>query len=332
MRMNSRWKTGFAALLVLACPAVGSAQESLIQQCATISNDPDHPTRRFCNLVVEAIEIGQPRVGLALAGGNPVPGASSTLGMRLGAVPRVSLGARATAVRLELPPIARQASTAEIDAFVPSINIDAAVGIFSGFSLFPTVGGFGSLDLVGSFGVIPIPEGEGFSGDSPKGWGIGARLGILRESFTAPGISVTGMYRRLSDLEYGDRSFADEDAYFEAAGMSVLSLRGVIGKRILVLGATAGVGYDKFKSDIAFGVRNPALLGSNFNFAESDFSNDRTTAFGSLQWTLLILSIIGEVGYQSGGDAFPVNQLPSGRTSSAEKSSYYGSLAIRLAI
>jgi hypothetical protein len=331
MRMNSRSKTGFAVLLVLGLPAVVSAQETLIQQCnAQISNDQ---TRRFCHLVVEAIEIGQPRVGITLAGGNPVPGASSTLGMRLGAVPRVSVGARATAVRLELPPIASQGSTAEIDAFVPSINIDASLGVFSGFSLLPTVGGFGSLDLVGSFGVIPIPEGEGFSGDSPKGWGIGARLGILRESFTAPGISITGMYRRLSDFNYGDRTLAgSQDSYFEASAMRVLSLRGVIGKRILVLGATAGIGYDKFKSDIAFGVDNPSLLGPpRFDFSESDFANDRTTAFASLQWTLLVLSIIGEVGYQSGGDDFP-GDLPSGRTSTSDKSAYYGSLAIRLAI
>lgn len=314
---------------MLGLHAMVSAQESLIQQCNDqISNDQ---TRRFCHLVVEAIEIGQPRVGLSLAGGNPVPGASSTMGMRLGAVPRVSVGGRATVVRLELPDIAQQGSTGEIDAFVPAINIDAALGLFSGFSLFPTVGGFGSIDIVGSFGLIPIPEGEGFSGDSPKSWGIGARLGILRESFTAPGISVTGMYRRLSDLNYGDRTFVDEDAYFEASGMRVLSLRGVIGKRILVLGATAGVGYDKFKSDIAFGVDNPALLGADFHFSESDFSNDRTSAFASLQWTLLILSIIGEVGYQSGGDQFP-GDLPSGRSSMAEKSTYFGSLAIRLAI
>ncbi|HSL69069.1 MAG TPA: hypothetical protein VK864_02450, partial [Longimicrobiales bacterium] len=77
------------ALTFAYVPSVVSGQERLTQQCATVSTEQ---TRRFCNLVVEAIEIAQPHIGLALTGGNPVPGANSTLGMRVGSVPRISIG------------------------------------------------------------------------------------------------------------------------------------------------------------------------------------------------------------------------------------------------
>src|SRR5687767_11780950 len=116
-------------VLTVCCTAVAlsatqlTAQSELSSQCEA-ANAPDS-TRRYCNLVAEAIGIAQPRVGLALAGGNPVPGASSTLGMRLGAIPRISVAGRVTGVLLELPPIERMNSNDEIKALVPSLNVDA---------------------------------------------------------------------------------------------------------------------------------------------------------------------------------------------------------------
>src|SRR5688572_18344951 len=105
---------------LFSLPGAAAAQD-LNQRCATVANQSD---QRFCNLLVEALDIAQPRIGLALVGGNPVPGASSTLGMRLGTVPRISLAGRLSAATLELPPIQRQGSTDDITAAVPSVNID----------------------------------------------------------------------------------------------------------------------------------------------------------------------------------------------------------------
>jgi hypothetical protein len=47
----------------------------------------------------------QERVGTALWGGNPVPGTASTLGMRIGSSPRLSVSGRAVLVPAELPPL-----------------------------------------------------------------------------------------------------------------------------------------------------------------------------------------------------------------------------------
>jgi hypothetical protein len=71
-----------------------------------------------------------------------------------------------------------------------TINLDAAVGILSGWSIAPTIGGFASLDLIGSVGHLMMPDEFSEAG---KSWAVGARVGILRESFTAPGVSVTGI-------------------------------------------------------------------------------------------------------------------------------------------
>src|SRR5207253_5684532 len=119
-----------------------------------------------------------------------------------------------------------------IHALVPSGNLDASFGVFTGFGLLPTVGGFLSLDLLGSAGILPAPTSKGFSG-SARSYAGGARLGILRESFTAPGISGSVMYRRIEHITYGDAQFTARDAYFTLGGFNTVSLRGVISKRLL---------------------------------------------------------------------------------------------------
>jgi hypothetical protein len=330
MRMTRRAAL-LAGAVCFALPAAVRAQDDLSAQCTSVPATAD-PTRRFCNLVAEGIGIVQPRFGLAASGGNPLPGASSTLGMRLGSVPRISVNGRFTAARVTMPDLRARSDDEDVSSIVPSFNIDAALGIFSGFSLLPTIGGFGSIDLVASAGMVSLPGDEGFNGGNASTWGAGVRLGLLRESFTAPGASVTAMYRKVGGVDYGDRALTQQESFFETSSMRVLSLRGLVGKRLFFIGAMAGVGYDRYKSDVEFGVSNPGVVGpARFDFSRDGFSSSRVTAFGSAQWTLLILSVIGEVGYQSGGDEFTA-PLSSGRISTSEKSAYFASLAIRLAI
>jgi hypothetical protein len=318
----------FVVLSLGLLPAAARAQEELTQQCSTIGSEQ---TRRFCNLVVEAVVIGQPRAGLAFVGGNPITGAASTLGMRIGTVPRIAANLRVTTVKVDLPPIDRIGSTDDIETGVPAFNADATLGLFNGFSLFPTVGGFASLDLLVSLGFVPLPENEGFN-EKPISWALGARLGLLRESFTAPGITLSAQYRHIGDVSFGDRQLQDEEAYFDATSFSALSLRGVVGKRVLLFGVSAGVGWDRYKSDVAFGVVNRGLPGSQrYDFSEAGFAANRVTWFGGLQYTLLVLSLNLEAGYQKGGDSFTA-PLPPGQSSTTQKNAFFGSLAFRLTI
>src|SRR5688500_15196688 len=114
-------------------------------------------------------EIMMQRAGIALSGGNPVPGASSTLGLRLRALPRLSADVRLTGARLV---ITDENTADDLSSIAHSFNVDASVGIFGGFSLLPTVGGFGSIDVLGSYGKLSLSDDDGFR-DDPTSWSGG---------------------------------------------------------------------------------------------------------------------------------------------------------------
>lgn len=326
---------GRVRAVVVACataltlyPTVGWAQEeALVAGCAAATSGASELTRRFCNLVGQAVEIAQPTVGLTATGGNPVPGTASTLGMRLGSLPRFTVALRATVTHTELPPVLDFSDNDEIDAFLGSLNADASIGIFSGFSPAPTVGGVGSLDALASFGYVFLPGNDGFE-DSPWTWALGARLGILRESFTLPGISISGMYRQVGDFKIGDPALRSEDAFLDT-GIGIWSLRAAVSKRISFLGLTLGAGYDHYSSDVDFGFVDPIEL-NPIRVSVDDFENDRFMVFGNVSWTILILHLVGELGWQQGDDATGV--IPSGVVFDPEGGRFFGSLALRLSI
>ena len=296
-------KTVIAALSILALAQPAYAQNALESRC------PSGSFNEFCTRMGEAAEVAQVRSGIALSGGNPVMGASSTLGIRLGAIPRITVAGRFTAARLETQDV-REPSQRDINGFARSLNLDAAVGVFSGLSLLPTVGGFGSVDVLASFGRLTLPDE--FLQSDINSWGLGVRLGVLRESFTAPGVAVTGMYRRIGDIQHGS-TFGPADGpgtHFILTDGSALSARATVGKRLLMLGAVAGVGYDRYSATAK------AQDAQNFSITADDFTSSRTTVFGSLSWTMLILHVIGEGGIQQGGD----------------ENAFYGSFAVRLAL
>ncbi|MEX0892896.1 MAG: hypothetical protein WEB88_12085 [Gemmatimonadota bacterium] len=318
---------GLAALaLIAAGTAPVAAQEGHWSEGCYGALTP----RDYCIRVVEAVEILQPRLGMAMTGGNPVQGTASTLGLRLGTLPRIGLGLRATAVRTELPPIGEIGASQELNFFLPAIAADASVGVFSGFSLAPTLGGVGALDLLGSVALVPVPEREGFADTSPASWSVGARLGILNESFTVPGVSVSGSYRRMGDMAYGDATFEDEDAYFALTDASVLSLRAAVGKRLLMLGATAGVGWDRSSGSVDMRVSNGgagSVLPAQ-RLQNEDLQTDRLTYFGNLSMTFVILHLVAEAGWQEGGESFAGALSPE----LLEQGSLYGGLSIRLTL
>jgi hypothetical protein len=185
---------------------------------------------------------------------------------------------------------------------------------------------------VGSAGIVPVPEDNGFDTGTITSWAIGGRIGILRESFTAPGVSLTGLYRRINDVSFGDRVLTGNDSYFDAEGMSALSLRAVVGKRVIGLGLSGGLGYNRYSSDVLIGVNNPGGSGpARFDLPRTDLTNSRVIAFGGAQWTTLIVSFVGEIGWQSGGDDFGA-PLPAGRTVPEDNGAFFGTLAVRLAL
>jgi hypothetical protein len=300
-----------ALLLVLLC---ANAQA---QSCSTSGISS---TLQSCNALLEGALILGPRVAVGLAGGNPVPGASSTLGMRIRSVPRVTVSARVTGINVDLP---------NDKSFAHSINLDAAVGVFSGFTLVPTIGGFGSVDVVASAGKMQLSDAA--SAQDPASWALGVRLGLLRESFTAPGVSVTGMYRNFGDMTWTSATATGNTNHRDLRDNTAWSVRGVVGKRLFILGANAGLGYDSFKSNVNARIGGAELLTvGTAQYANTETMN-RATAFANVSWTMLILNLVAEGGYQKGGDAY-TGSLPAGQSSKTQNKGYYGSLAVRLAL
>jgi hypothetical protein len=248
--------------------------------------------------------------------------------MRLGSMPRISANLRLTAVSVSLPPIERAGSRDNVEFPLGSVNADVSAGIYQGLALLPTVGGFGSLDLLGSVGVLPLPRGEGFDDRAPVSWAVGARIGVLRESFTAPGVSVDLLHRRIGDLSWGSADLTEEDVHLRYDGLRVTSVRGTVGKRFFGFGLTGGVAWDRSTADVHARIRNPAVLepGRVLEIRQQGLSTTRTALFGNASLTIVILNLATELGWQRGAPPL------EGATDRLQGGSLFGGVALRLAI
>jgi hypothetical protein len=223
-----------------------------------------------------------------------------------------------------VPALQRPGPRADDGFVVAGASLDASVGLYQGLMLLPTVGGFGSIDLLGSVGVLPVPRGGSYPAATPLSWAAGARLGILRESFTAPGVSVSAMYRSTGEFAWGRAGLDDRDAAIRLQRNRTTSLRGVVGKRVGGVGLLAGAGFDFFESDATLSIRDAA--GGTVQLQERGMDARRGTIFGNASLTLLILNVSAEAGWQQGGPALP------GATPKREQGGLFGGVAARLAI
>jgi hypothetical protein len=278
-----------AGALTTAAPA--GAQSDLGGYCAVFANRATEPcvTGR---LVMAGVH---PRIGLGLFGGSPVPGTASTLGMRLGSTPRFSVSGRLVLVPVEVPGTAT--SPAGEASLMPGFSTQGTVGLFSGWSPLPTVGGVLAVDAIVRASWLHVPGQDGGSGgfDEGSAWGLagGLRVGILRESFTLPGVSITGSYGRSTSLTYVDPSG------FETRGrIGDWNATAAATKRIGPVGVTAGAAYDRYTAELDFGYG----LDSASPSTTLDGSVGRWSAFTNVSWTFLILHGSLEAGWQGDPD------------------------------
>ena len=277
-----------------------------------------------CRLAVGAARVIQPRLAAALFGGNPVPGTASTLGMRLGSLPRMSLAFRVTGAPTELPPIQDRAAGEGSRALLTGITADGALGVLSGFSPLPTIGGVLSLDLIARAAILPLASSKGFDDGAAWGFAAGARLGALRESFTLPGLAVTGTYGRIGTTAFGDPEAGSTDGFFEGA-ITDLRLGVAATKRLGLVGLTAGAAYNRYSSDLTAGFRD-GLLGQRMEVS-GDAVHGRWSAYGNAAFTVLIFQASAELGWQ---DAPVPDGIPA--DIGLDPVGWFGGLAFRISI
>lgn len=331
-----RLVTSALALGLLATPGSVAAQEDLLSSCGTLTvqYSPVPPAfgqaevqeqlRYLCGQVVSALTNLQPTIGIGFTGGNHVLGTATTIGRRLGVFPRISVTARANAALVDVPNLLDGFdATLGSDGQVPpmetssfpfgSLQGDVALGLFNGLSLGP-VGGLGAIDVLGSVSVIPALEQTGL--DEPIiNWGAGARLGILKQGLVLPGISVSGMYRNMGEVAFGDVDGGDPAEF--STDLSTLSLRAAISKGILAFDFAAGGGYDIYSSDVAFDfeVTCPASECGTPTTARptepvaGELKTAAWNVFANGGLSLLVLNVIAEVGYQKATEVITAEDL-----------------------
>jgi hypothetical protein len=210
-----------------------------------------------------------------------------------------------------------------VHAFWPAgLEAQVTVGLLEGWSPLPTMGGVLSVDVLGELGFERLSGGSGFDG-SIHDVGYGARVGLLRESFTLPGVSVSASRRHLGDVAWGP---AEGPGTRLAFTPTVTSLRATASKELLSFGVLGGWGWDRYAGPSSLTVRGIAAeIMPSAQASSDDFRTDRQMVFGGLSYTLLVLQLSGEIGWARG---FSGPTTSSGFEPSS--SSVFGSVAARL--
>jgi len=152
---------------------------------------------------------------------------------------------------------------------------------------------------------------------------VGGRLGILRESFNLPGISLSAAHRFLGDSHLWN--VASGDAFGGEFDLQVTALRGIVGKDIQGIGFFAGLGWDRYDGDIALVVTDPE---AEERRTLGEIRSDRRLYFAGASMTFLALQISAELGVADGFDPRLSPSVRSGFDPSVR--SEFGGLSLRL--
>ena len=230
--------------------------------------------------------------------GAELSGASSTIGRRLGS-PRVSVDLHVRLARFAMPDILAGGTgvAAENSINVYGLKGSMAVGLLDGFSLMPTVGGVFSLDLLASASLMFLGESDGFLGNESL-VSLGGRLGIFRESFTLPGVTVSAVQSFGQSVAWtGPVAGSSIDA-----DISTSSVRATVGKDFFTLAVLGGVGWDWDRGDMGIRMPDPAVLGVQGTGLLDGLTTRRTVYFAGVSITRLVFQLSLEGGWAGGYD------------------------------
>jgi hypothetical protein len=273
-----------------------------------------------CSSAAAGSRALQGQLGLLAGLGSEVSGTATTLATRIGGGPRFTFAARSGVARASLPNPADASALGETSFFVPTLHVDGAMGLFDGFRIMPTVGGFLSVDVFGRAAFLLLPKSEGFDGGSTAFTG-GVRVGIFREGFTIPGVSVSLSRRFVGSAAFGA---AGTDPVAFDVDPSVTSARATIGKDLLAVEWMAGVGWDDYSGRATVQVSNGA--GGTVSASE-DLESSRWMYFGSASMTFgIVLNVAVEAGWAQG--FAPVSSYAG--SFDPEAGAPFGSLSFRL--
>lgn len=282
-----------AGIGISVSPASAQTPGQLDAACVDAGGSP-----RLCTAGAVGAQAIQAQVGLLAGTGVEVPGTATTLGTRIGGGPRLAFSTRLGLVRMSFPDLSDPLVTRKAGATATTFHGRVSAGLFDGFQLMPTVGGFLSVDAFGQASLLFLPSDEGLS-DGSTSFTAGVRIGILREGFTVPGVTVSVAKRFPDDVAL----LADgAPGQFELS-TSVTSYRLTAGKDLFAVEWLAGVGYEEYDGDVVLDVVATGGTGGRVSLAEP-LRSDRLMYFGGASTTLgIVLTLSFEAGWAKGFDA-----------------------------
>jgi hypothetical protein len=276
-------------LLQTSSGAAAQSAQALASSCAVAGGDAT-----WCAVGAGA---GRDLAGYAalLAGpGSALPAQPSTLGMRIGGAPRFGASLRAAAVSVVVP--STEVLDLEDSNLVPATEMTVELGLFEGLSVLPTVGGLFSLDVFGSASLAFLPD---YFGTTLSIYSVGARIGLLRESFTLPAVTISAARRFSGDLTLGSLVPVSYRTHVRV-DPGITSFRATVAKDLFAFGVLAGVGWDDVSSSTTLTVHN---AGGGSTVVAADVEASRRTYFAGLAKQLGVLSWMSlEVGWVQGFD------------------------------
>ena len=337
--MTRRTAAALAAAAVLATPAIvrpALAQDGpLSSQCAS----QQVLVRDACQKSVDLLNYLAPQLGALVAGGNTELGR----GGATGGLGHFSLGVRANALRspvpqvqdLALSPVGPVRSQVGVEgAWVGFPVADAAVGVFGGVPLGIT--SVGAVDVLVNAAYVPNVTQEQVAirttGGSFK-LGLGARVGLLRETALVPGVSVSVLRRSLpttsvtATTDHGD-TFGIREARVRAD-----SWRLTASKNLVIVALAVGIGEDRYttRGDLEAELSpNTVIVGS---LALSGVGIEQKLTRRNYFADLILLNlpfakIVGEVGRTQGGTVAATYNSFDGRR--PDQAYTYGSVGVRV--
>jgi hypothetical protein len=322
-----RWSFVVSTLCVVAGLPLQSTKAQNLSDLISACGGASELHLMWCQETALGVQAAQGALGLAASGGTDLPGSASTLGWRTKGSPRFALSIRGSLTRASTPSMRVSGGLpqgGETTANLLSAHISGTMGLFDGFSLGPTIGGFGSVDLTASTQWIGTPKDKGFH-ENEMGWGGGVRVGILRESFSLPGISLSAFHRFLGNVSL--REVDDGDPAEASFDLGVSSLRAVVGKDLWGIGLFGGAGWDRYTGDVTLHVTDPRFGGFPSTGA-GELRSERRLFFIGGSMTFLTLQLSAEIGWAEGFTAALPTSYEDGFDPSS--GSEFGALAFRL--
>lgn len=302
----------------LASPGGAQTVADLTARCSDASGGA-----AWCAAGAAAYGAVSAGMGLAAGAGSEIPGTSSTLGWRRGLGPRLALSARLTGARIPLPAVDQALSSRlpGLRSLVSGASLEAAVGLFDGFRTAPLYGGILALDAIASVGMLRLPREDGFQDDAFSA-GIGARVGLLRESFDVPGISISAVRRFFGEARLG----AEGAPASLRMKSSVTSVRALVGKDLSAAGVLVGAGWDRSSGEATLeGAASPE--GRRGSVQLDGPPVDRLLFFGAVSRTWQVIHVTAEFGWAAG---FDQAADPATMPFDPGAGSIFGSLSLRI--